>query len=231
MVIGDWSTFYQSLAIELNGGRAVPKPTNAALDDYERRIGRRLPRSYREFITVFGPGEFSCTLRIAAPGYRYLRTDFDIDFVNEGGYGYAEEEMERYQVLPESRSLLRRLWWFGFGGSRHWMGWDPEDARDPANAEYAIYAVGSICDIELVATSFRQLVADTCEVLFAPDPNWCEEELGPQRSFDPAVTYDRGSQDAEPLASPGCTVMVHLSTARTDCHGRLDSFSSEGKGC
>ena len=202
MEIDDWSAFYQSLAIELNGGRPVPKPTTAELDDYERRVGRRLPRSYREFITIFGPGSFSCMLRIAAPGCRHSGNQSDIEYINEGGYGYHEEEMERYQVLPEYRALLRRLWWFGLGGSRHWMGWDPEDVRDPANSEYAIYAIGSICDIELAATSFRQLVVDTCEVLFAPDPNYCEEELGPQRSFDPAVTYDRDSQEAEPGAAP-----------------------------
>jgi len=148
-------------------------------------MGRRLPRSYREFITVFGPGSFSCTLQIAAPGYRYLGSDMDIDIANES-YRDSEDWMERLQILPELRALLRRLWYFGLGGSRHRMGWDPEKVTDPAGPEYAIYAVGT-CDIDLVATGFRQLVEKTCEALFAPNPDWDEEELGPQRSFELAV--------------------------------------------
>jgi len=69
------------------------------------------------------------------------------------------------------------------------MGWNPEDVRGPADGEYAIYAVG-ICDIALVAVSFRQLVEQTCEVLFAPNLDWDEEELSPQGSFAPATVSE-----------------------------------------
>lgn len=186
VIVHDWADFYRSLAVDVPFGTPVPKPTPAQLDEYERRVGRKLPKSYRAFITVFGPGSFSSMLQIAAPGYRYLDSTCDIDIANES-YTYNKDDMSIPGIAIEDNSRLSRLWFFGIEGCRNYLGWDPDDIRNVSESEYGIYRVVSACDVKLVATTFRQLVEDTCTVLFAEDETYDEDELGPKRAYEPAV--------------------------------------------
>ncbi len=179
----------------------VPKAIPAQLDAFEAQTGFRLPRSYREFLLVFGPGEFSVSLLIAAPGYEYAgRIDL---LATSRSYGWDEQEIAVSNAPPEQKAHLRRLFYFGLENERQWLGWDPADIRDAAASEYGIYRVEALgFGTELVATSFQQLVEVTCERLFAPDPNWDEEEQGPQRTFRPAHWVPDASQrQAEPGAA------------------------------
>lgn len=187
MVIRDWREFHDSLVIVPGYGEAVPKPTDAQLDQFEAETGVRLPKSYREYITVFGPGEFPCILRIAAPGYPRLNWRADL-LTASRSYGYTPDQIADSGLPAEQRERLGRLFYFGLERGRQWLGWDTQDVRDPVASEYGIYRVDFVSDgVELVATSFRQLVEDICEGIFAPDPDYDEDSMGPQRGFQPAT--------------------------------------------
>ena len=196
MTITDWQAFYDSLVIQPSYGQPVPKPTPAQLDKFEAETGFRLPRSYRDYILVFGPGEFPCVLKIAAPGYDYLQNTFDLQTAGSG-YGYGQEELIRAGLPPEDQQRMGRLVYFGLHHSRQWLGWDPQDMREAEAPEYGIYRVDWVSDgAEFVATSFRQLVEETCEELFAPDPDYDEESMGPQRGFMPATWVPESERPA-----------------------------------
>lgn len=202
MEIRDWQAFYDSLTISRGYGVPVPKPTSAQLDAFETLTGLRLPRSYREMILVFGPGEFSVSLSIAAPGYEYAG---GADLLSTSrSYGWDPKEIARSNVSEEQKAHLSRLCYFGLENGRQWLGWDPMDIRNTEAFEYGIYRVEALgFGTELVATSFRQLVEVSCERIFAPDPTWDEEELGQQRTFCPAHWVPEANQSqAEPDATP-----------------------------
>jgi hypothetical protein len=187
MQIRDWHEFYDTLTILEGTGEPVPKPTDAQLNGFESESGFRLPKSYRAYITVFGAGEFPCILRIAAPGNAETNPNTDLSTTSRR-YGYTNAEIEGSGLPADQRDRLRRLFYFGLERGRQWLGWDPGDVRDAVASEYAIYRVDSLEDgAELVATSFRQLIEETCEVIFAPDPDYEEASMGPQRAYQPAM--------------------------------------------
>jgi hypothetical protein len=187
MDICDWHGFYASLVIVPGYGHLVPKPTEAQLDQFEAETGLPLPQSYRNFIKVFGPGEFPCVLLVAAPGYAQLNCRADLLSANRS-YGYTPEQIADSGLPTDQRDRLLRPFYFGLERGREWLAWDPQDVRDPSAHEYGIYRVDFRQDVvELVATSFRQLVEDICEQIFAPDPDYDEESMGPQRAFQPAT--------------------------------------------
>jgi hypothetical protein len=65
-----WEELYRRLKIiDTRGYRPVPKPTTDTLDRFETQTGLPLPRSYRHFAAVFGPGELAEFARLCAPGY------------------------------------------------------------------------------------------------------------------------------------------------------------------
>jgi hypothetical protein len=188
MQIRNWQEFYDSLSHRHGYGAPVPKPTVEQLDRFEAESGFRLPRSYRDFILVFGPGEFSVGLRIAAPGYGYVPHPPGVDLlVTSQSYGWSEEDVAQGPVSMEQKAHLLRLFYFGLEDERQWLGWDPKDMQAPEESEYGIYRVEALgFGTELIAKSFRELVEVTCARLFTPNPQWDEEELGPQRTFRPA---------------------------------------------
>ena len=67
MATVNWEKLYSSLEYIPSWYPAVPTPTNAMLDAYEARNRFMLPRSYREFIKLFGPGEIATIYTICAP--------------------------------------------------------------------------------------------------------------------------------------------------------------------
>src|SRR5262249_39095921 len=152
-------------------GVPVPKPSTAQLDQFEAENGLALPRSYREFILVFGPGEFSASLKIAAPGYGFVPHPSGVDLLaTSRSYGWNAADIARGWGTAEEKERLLRLFYFGLESGRQWLGWDPADVRDPETSEYGIYRVEALgYGTELVAVSFRQLVEVTCEWLFSPD--------------------------------------------------------------
>jgi hypothetical protein len=65
-----------------------------------------------------------------------------------------------------------------------WLGWDPQDVRNPKDHEYGVYRVDWRRDeIVFEADSFKKCVQQICDELFADDPDYDEPGMGPQRSF------------------------------------------------
>lgn len=186
MTITDWRAFHSTLVIRNGYGEPVPKPSVPQLGRFEVETGLRLPAGYRGYIAAFGPGEFPCVLKVAGPGYGYLDNTYDLLTASQR-YGYSREEIAASGLPTDQQELIGRLFYFGLHHGRQWLGWDPLDVRDAGASEYAIYRVDFLCDgAELVAASFRQLVEETCEFLFALELDYDEETTEPQRIFEPA---------------------------------------------
>jgi hypothetical protein len=150
---------------------------------------------------VFGPGEFPCILSVAAPGYDFLGNTLDLMTASRR-YGWPESEVQRSGLPTEQAERLGRLFYFGRQHGREWLGWDLTDVRDTEASEYGIYRVDWLSDgAEFVAASFRELVEGLCESIFAPDPEWDEETLGPRLLFQPACLVPEASAQAEPGAA------------------------------
>ena len=63
-----WKRLYKKLEIVVpEGYRPVAKPSRRDLDAFEKQFGFKLPRSYREFMEVFGPGTLADYFRIDDP--------------------------------------------------------------------------------------------------------------------------------------------------------------------
>jgi hypothetical protein len=193
MRIMDWRVFYNSLAILPVIGEPAPKPTVAQLDQFEAETGFRLPRGYREYILVFGPGRLFTDWDIAAPGCgaEFL---WDLDKIHEimrrreGWEGWLD-------LFPEAEhERIRRCRYFG-RKYKDFFGWDPVEVSDPSAPEYAIYRITEDDQVVHVANSFRGFVeAAAQEILWCP--GWDEARLGPRMSFEPAP------REAEPTAAP-----------------------------
>jgi len=202
VTITDWRAFYSTLVIQNGYGQPVPKPTVAQLDRFEAETGLRLPGSYRECIAVFGPGEFPCVLKVAGPGYGHLGNTYDLLTASQR-YGYSRGEVAASGLPTDQQERIGRLFYFGLHHGRQWLGWDPLDVRDAKASEYAIYRVDFLCDgAEFVAASFRQLVEETCEFLFALQLDYDEETTEPQRVFQPAYQLPQSGTATEPVAAP-----------------------------
>ena len=79
-----WNAVYQSLEVrEQPHLKALPKPTDESLDRFEEESDFQLPRSYRTFIKVFGPGELAWEYRFVAPGYPRQPEAIDLVRFNE----------------------------------------------------------------------------------------------------------------------------------------------------
>lgn len=160
----------------------MKRPNVASIEAFEAKIGFRLPDSYKSFIVVFGAGDFGSSLQIAAPDERAASSVYSLAGAN-AAYGYHGLEVREFP--PSQQKLLSRLYYFGLMNDREWLGWDIEDVRNTESVEYGIYCVG-LSTIRFVASSFRELIENTCEKLFSPDPTWDEDELGPKRLYRPA---------------------------------------------
>lgn len=182
----DWKSFRDSFATGSRYGAPVSKPTRSQLNRLEKTLGVGLPKSYREFIVVFGPGEFSSSLEVAAPHYENLSSPaFDIIEANRA-YKFEAQQLRLFQA-PD-RTIIERLLFFGLLDEKYPVGWDLQEVCNAEDCEYAVYRVG-LNEAERVAESFQQFVQDACDKIFAPNPDWDENELGPHRVFHP-TSYD-----------------------------------------
>lgn len=133
-----WKQLYDSLEkVEYAECKPVKKTTKAALDRFETRSKVRLPKSYREFMLVFGPGELAQGFRIAAPGYRSLGDTVDLDLMNkEGPRNYFAAGCD-----VDDPKQVNRMVFFCFTIANEYVGWDPQDTTDVRKREYGIYVL------------------------------------------------------------------------------------------
>jgi uncharacterized protein (TIGR02996 family) len=179
--IRNWHEFYDSLVIEPGDGEPVPKPVVSQLDRFEAEAGFRLPRSYREYILIFGPGLLLTDWYIAAPCYgdswRY-----DLHMLPEN-MRPPEIWVGRYPSEQQDRVRRCRYFVYGFRGG---FGWDPTEVCGLDAREYAIYQLTQDGRVVRFAESFRGFVENVVlEMLTLPD--WDEEEPGASMRFEPAT--------------------------------------------
>jgi uncharacterized protein (TIGR02996 family) len=168
-----WEEVFGRLGARHRRGREDARPSVEDLDAFEAAHHFRLPASYRAFIRVFGPGEFSTSLQIYSPGAslsemgerqdRFARMVGNVDFLTNTQT--QAEPIAHMVCLGEDIHI----------GTRYY-GWDYEDVRNPATHEYAIRrydSEGHSCPI--VAASFSEFVNDH---ILGGDPS--------SRSFSPA---------------------------------------------
>ena len=179
----NWHEFLDSVVIEITPNASYA-PTEVCLDQFEADNGFKLPLSYREFMLLFGPGCFSSNLRISSPGYSDPESLVDLTFANKS-LGYSAEELAESTLPTKTKSLLRRLVWFGIVHGNEWLGWDPIDVFDSSTHEYAVYQVDwRRDDVIRLAGSFWDAIVGLCGQLFAEDPEYDETTMGPQKSFE-----------------------------------------------
>ena len=124
--ITDWGEFHRKLLIDPGYGEAVARPTAAQLDGFEAETGFRLPRSYREYIQVFGPGQLLTDWAVAAPGHK-RGWFYDLHTMGENmrperrwiGH-HPEEHRDRVRRCVYSPSKYKDAY-----------GWDPAEVTDP----------------------------------------------------------------------------------------------------
>lgn len=180
MKIHDWKKFYDSLQIL---GDVHWRPTVSDLDAFEKQHNFKLPKSYRDFILVFGPGRLFRNLLIAAPGYPKAGSWCDLGYRN---FFAREREESILDWPPHLRDKIRRLFYF-ITDDADAFAWDPKDVRDASNHEYSIWRRrGEDLTLEFRGESFKEFVEYTSEDYFAydDDPELSESESW--RSFRPA---------------------------------------------
>jgi len=180
-----WEALRQTLTIcENTTLPTLPKPTDAELDRFERDTGFSLPKSYRAFAKVCGPGELAGDFHFTAPGYpKNERSDLAalnaIIRADEPRGPNFETFIESFCRDPEQ---VRRMVFFCGTGYGDWVGWDPEDVQDLVGREYGIYQWHGKQPSK-VADSFAQFV----EVFCLARPGLDAKRLRERRLFDPDV--------------------------------------------
>src|SRR5688572_23714813 len=81
--MADWAEVYRGLRILATPTPRIELPTDAELDRFEREFGFRLPRNYRAFIKVFGPGQLTHDFRFRSAGCRVASTGDAAERFNE----------------------------------------------------------------------------------------------------------------------------------------------------
>ncbi len=184
MKIKDWAAFRQSLPTELwYGPRPHPSPTPASLADIEEKQGFRLPKSYCEYILVFGAGEFGHWLQIAAPACADLGELWDLEKFNLA-HQYGEENLATYRSTDRER--VSRLFFFAYNSAEDRVGWDLSDVTSAFDHEYGIYSARRDGQVERIAETFKALIELTYDFVCVPEADWDDEQLGPRTAFRPA---------------------------------------------
>jgi hypothetical protein len=180
-----WDNLYDRLV--RRAGFEILKPPkeviNSALERVEKLFHCPLPPSYKEFVSLFGPGEIGGYFRILGPAIEGFR--------NWGSSLEGEnQDLPEYMRSLGRADLATRLIGFSdtIGGDACF--WDREDVRDPIESEYGIYvypreAVAG--KVVLVANSFGSFIEEVClgNGFDRIGGGWGEEKTPPQ-TFRPA---------------------------------------------
>lgn len=158
-----WKKLHQSLKMVPPKGQALPKPTSADLDKAEKKIGAKLPPSYRDFAQLFGPGQHGGYFRIYAPmaGAKYKMSDLAEQTLamREGLSDMAEKDKDKKfygRMVPFADTL---------GGDI--FCWDPLPPKGKQVEEYPVFVLVHGSDkIQPMAPDFETFVN---KVVYGPD--------------------------------------------------------------
>lgn len=186
----EWKSLYETIEVRTEPDCTIaPKPTEQQLDQFELVADFKLPKSYRDFIRVFGAGELACEYKIMAPGYLNPTGSqgvpvYDLQSFNDSTKNQFDTTFLSFFSDPEK---IQRLVYFCATGTGNIIGWDPQDIREARQYDYGIYELGRSETLEFLADSFRAFIEEVClsEANLHP-PGWNEERHGSRRGFDPA---------------------------------------------
>jgi hypothetical protein len=110
----------------------VPRPSDAELDRVEAQLGSRLPRSYREFLKRFGPGELAHRLRLTP-----------ISVTNRPNFTLVEETVENRTFFStrkaKNKDWLERVVYYGCNAGGDFYAWDPNELVNSTDGECPVY--------------------------------------------------------------------------------------------
>ena len=151
-----WSEVLQSLSMISGELRPV---SESDLDQFETETGFKLPKSYRDFCTLLGPGI------LAHPGnYRIVAPK------SNGG---EMEELRRFnrfahacnqecEFYCQNAEQVKRALFFGTDIGTSWFFWDPGETANAKDNEHSIFVLYRDYDVERLANSFWDFVNDIC---------------------------------------------------------------------
>jgi hypothetical protein len=149
-----WHELYRR--ITFLKGEPVFRCDEAQITEFQNRIGYPLPRSYIDFVALFGPGELAETFQIAAPGDD-RKSDYDLFTYNDNTHTARADEVDEYSPDP---GLFRRFLFFGQDISSNDYAWDPTEVTNVETHEYAIYVKYREWNVKRLADSFEEFVRD-----------------------------------------------------------------------
>lgn len=185
-----WDEFVQTLQFRVEPGtKPVPKPTPKDFDAYEAKTGFKLPESYRGLLLATGPGRFVGEFNIAAPGNSTGGIRTSLEALNVHYHKtQSPADLERYSN-DVNRAL--RLHVFSFSEGTLLIGWDPQEVTDPNRHEYGIYELDRLYKVNRLADTFHEFIEDFVlgdGYLERIGGEWDEDDFGPRREFQPAIT-------------------------------------------
>jgi hypothetical protein len=137
-------------------------PTEAELDRFEDAFSLKVPKSYRTFVSVFGPGELAEVFRITVP-YCKVRA---FDMVND-----TTAHQKRFQ--GQMAWLARRSYddpdqvarmiiiATTYRGEQY--AWDPQAVTDSRSNEYRVHLLRrSTKSPEVIADSYSDFITEYC---------------------------------------------------------------------
>ena len=159
----DWKLRYKALEpTEAHKARWEPEQQaaiGAALREFEDKIGRKLPRAYKAYAHVFGPGEMGGFFRIYVPCVpKRLRSGYELALQYKDWKSYAQETAEGD---PENAWLSNSiLLAYTIGGEA--VVWDTSRVTDSAANEFRICWLTRANRVDGTATSFGKFIDRVC---------------------------------------------------------------------
>jgi hypothetical protein len=155
----DWQRLLKRLEVNTRMGTLAPV-TAEAIEAFEEKRGVKLPRSYRAYCQVFGPGEFGERFGIAVPGYHgHGKTPSFYSLEHLDKVAHEGLEYEVYSPDPEQH---KRAVFFGHDIVRSYHFFDPEEVTDRRRREYAVYTLFVDYKVRRTAADFGEFITDFC---------------------------------------------------------------------
>jgi len=150
----DWKAVLARLKVEDGPLKPLSMTT---LKQYEKKIGIRLPKSYKNYCCTIGPGELVVPhcYRICVPDV--ASNAFNIEKINTDVRSIAGIDLMAADPVQYKRGL-----YFGTDISTSDYFWDPQDITDPKNNEYGIYVRYRNWQVDRLCDTFWEFINDIC---------------------------------------------------------------------
>jgi len=160
-----WLPLYDELthnALRLMGRPVLcdhRRPTALDLDRFEAERGLKLPRSYRNYAVIFGPGLLARYFDIAVPGCRERAKRYDLALLDANSPSHYPVDLSE-EIHPGDSAQIRRMLFFCETVGAESIGWDTTELTDKTEQEYEIYLLPRIGELVRIANSFPEFIND-----------------------------------------------------------------------